>query len=199
MIVTGIGSRKIDANQYAMIVSLARFLRKRGYHLRSGGAIGSDSAFEEGWVGSDQKTIYLPEPGFNRRPVNDACYPTPTCDHIWFEAEDTARKIHPNFDALDEFSRNAHTRNIYQVLGDDLRSPSDLVIACALPKGKSVNGGTATAFNLAKAKGIPTFNIWLLDQRKQLLQHLQGCMGNVSFNLSAHTGHDLFEACCDTH
>lgn len=198
MIITGVGSRKIDTTQYAMILSLARFLRKRGWYLRSGGAIGADSAWEDGWVGSDQKTIYLPQEGFNKRPKNDACYLPPTYDHIWVEAEDIAQGLHQRFESLDEFARNAHTRNVYQVLGDDLRTPSDLVIACAEPNGRSVKGGTATAFNLAKAKGIPTFNIWLLAQRQQLIQHLQGCMGNVKFNHRAESGNPLFLACCDT-
>lgn len=179
MIVTGIGSRDIDATVYRGIVKLARMLADKGWHLRSGAARGSDSAWEDGWVGNDQKTIYLPYIGFGDRPKNDPCYRCPVYDELWFEAEDIARNLHPAFDRLDDFARKAHTRNVYQVLGDDLRSKSDLVVVCAEPNGRWVKGGTATAHKLAKLKYIPTFNLWVKEERQQLFEYLQGSVGNV--------------------
>lgn len=179
MIVTGVGSRRIDETTYRSLLKLARWFADKGWHLRSGAAKGADSAWEEAWEGNDQKTIYLPEPGFRGRPKDDPCYRCPVYDEIWFEAEDIAQSIHSGWAWMDDFSRKAHTRNVFQVLGDDLRSKADLVVACAPPKGRGVDGGTATAYRLGKLKYIPTFNFFIEEERQQLFRHLQGSMGNV--------------------
>jgi len=168
LIVTGIGSREIDTIQFEICQNLATVLANKGWHLRSGGARGADTAWELGFTGSDRKTIYLPERNFNGR-GNAPYFKVPSDWHeLWFEAQEIARKIHPRFDAMAEFGQNAHTRNVFQVLGDDLKTKADLVIACAEPNGRSVKGGTATAFNLAKALGVTTFNVWLPQDRETI-------------------------------
>jgi hypothetical protein len=47
-----------------------------------------------------------------------------------------------------------HARNVYQILGEDLQSPSQFVISWT-PGGCEI-GGTRTALVLAKRRGIPT-------------------------------------------
>lgn len=198
MIVTGIGSRDIDAIQFEICQNLATVLANKGWHLRSGGARGADSAWELGFSGSDRKTIYLPERNFNGR-GNAPCFKVPSeFGDLWFEAQEIASRLHTRFDELDEFSRNAHTRNVFQVLGDDLKSKADLVVACAPPRGRTVKGGTATAFNLAKGLRITTFNLWEPQDREALYKiYAQELMQNES-GFSTNTGHDLFAACTDS-
>ena len=64
---TGIGSRNIPDTYFNLIVVIAEYMAKQGYILRSGGADGSDTAFE---IGCDKvngkKEIYLPWKSFNK-------------------------------------------------------------------------------------------------------------------------------------
>jgi hypothetical protein len=198
LIVTGIGSRDIDAIQFKICQNLATVFANKGWHLRSGGARGADSAWELGFSESDRKTIYLPEPNFNGRP-NTGCYKVPDgFGDVWFEAREIATRLHSRFDQLDEFAQNAHTRNVFQVLGDDLKSKADLVVVCAPPRGRTVKGGTATAFNLAKGLRITTFNLWEPQDREALYKiYAQELMQNEP-DFRTNTGHDLFAACTDS-
>ena len=45
---TGIGSRNIPDTYFNLIIAIAEYMAKQGYILRSGGADGSDNAFEIG-------------------------------------------------------------------------------------------------------------------------------------------------------
>lgn len=189
MIITGIGSRKIDAVAFNSIHAIAKKIASMGWTLRSGGAIGADTAWELGWQGLDSKEIFLPNIGFNGRPKDDACYLTPSDYDVWIDAEDIARQIHPVFDNLDDWQRAAHTRNVFQVLGKDLKSKSDVVAAFAPPKGKSVTGGTATAFNLARARGIPTYNLWVKEQRFEFYEFIYATLGGANEHFTSRMAH----------
>lgn len=57
MIYTGIGSRETPPEIQEIMTNYARKLDKLGFILRSGGAMGADTAFEKG---STNKEIYLP-------------------------------------------------------------------------------------------------------------------------------------------
>lgn len=160
MIVTGIGSRKIDAQAFGMLYKIARRMAQSGWNLRSGGALGSDSAWEAGWAGFDTKEIYVVKGTSDDIAKDSGCGHISAYGDIWLDAEDIARNIHPGWDFLDDSSQALHTRNVFQVLGLDLNMKSDVVAAYAPPKGAGVSGGTATAFNLARAMRIPTFNLW---------------------------------------
>lgn len=61
------------------------------------------------------------------------------------------------------FGQRAHTRNVFQVLGADLRSPSSFLVCWAPWDPRSagdVTGGTRTAVRLARSFGIPVFNLF---------------------------------------
>lgn len=63
--------------------------------------------------------------------------------------------------ACDEYALGQHQRNVHQILGEDLASPVDAVFTwCMLDKLKKPLGGTATAYNLATALGIPIINLF---------------------------------------
>jgi len=62
----GVGSRETPADVLQVMTRFARHMESRGYILRSGGAPGADTAFEDG-ASESAREIYLPWPAFNGR------------------------------------------------------------------------------------------------------------------------------------
>ncbi len=147
---TGIGSRKTPDYALTAMWSIANSLASMGFILRSGGAKGADTAFEDGANALDtDKEIYLPWKDFNNNKsmlILD--------DMINKEiAYKIAYKYHPNWMACNDTARAFHARNSYQVLGQDLNTPSSFVI-CWTP-GNAVTGGTGQALRIAIDHNIP--------------------------------------------
>src|SRR3990167_10553936 len=94
----------------------AQKLSELGYTLRSGGAPGSDTAFE---AGATRREIYLPWKGFNNN--------TSHLFAISEEAEELASWYHPGWVNLDQAARKLMARNGYQVLGSKLDDPSEFL------------------------------------------------------------------------
>lgn len=158
---TGVGTRYPPHFAVYLAGVVAVEMYNRGLVLRSGAARGMDRAFEDGhdeaWFksgGDPLKEIWLPEKGFEKS--------TSPLYNIHPDAYHIARRIHPNWKACDTFSRNAHARNIHQVLGKDLKTPS-VALLCYTDGGEDV-GGTRTAIVFAKELGIPVFNFGNKDQ-----------------------------------
>ncbi|QYC51529.1 hypothetical protein key_038 [Erwinia phage KEY] len=181
---TGIGSRKAPEPVTDIMSDLAVILYNLGYILRSGRAEASDYAFQRGaefamrqpMISSNTKTrqeIYIPNERFN------ACFGNigainPSKFKNYREAELLMEDIHPAGRRLKGFAREAHIRNMYQVLGQDLNTPSDLVILWAKPKGQfEVDGGTNSAFQLARLYKIPTFNLYKQEDKEALWKLLK--------------------------
>jgi hypothetical protein len=139
---------------------IAKALQKRGYILRSGGADGADEAFEVG--AGDQKEIYLPWRGFNG---SDSPRHVVTAAAIAKSLE-----YHPAGQYLKPPVQKIMGRNAYQVLGEDLNSPSEFVV-CWTPFGiENIQkaGGTGQALRIALDYGIPIFNLREADALEQL-------------------------------
>jgi hypothetical protein len=141
---TGVGSRRTPANILAMMTRLAQAFAHHGYTLRSGGAQGADSAFAAGAL--NKADIYL---------ASD-CTP---------ESMEIAKRFHPAWDRCSAFARSLHGRNTLQVLGNDLKTPSEFLI-CWTPDGcvshatRSIEtGGTGTAISIAEAYGVTVNNL----------------------------------------
>ena len=143
---TGIGSRDTPLNVLRLFTNLAGDYRSEGLTLRSGAASGADSAFEKG--AGVLKEIYLPWRNFNGS--NSPFY------HPTKEAWEMASKYHPAWERLNRSVRLLHARNCHQVLGLDLKSPSEFLV-CWTPNGKII-GGTATAIKIAMDHNIPITN-----------------------------------------
>ena len=149
LIYTGIGSRSAPPESMARMKAIGYFLAKAGWVLRSGGADGADSAFEDGCDRADGwKEIYLPWKGFNKK---EGYYDL--CDHAF----ELAELIHPAWDACSDGAKRLHARNTYQVLGALHDEPSKLVI-CWTKDGK-LSGGTRTALVIARNHKIPIINL----------------------------------------
>ena len=147
----GIGSRETPQDICALETKIAARMEELGFILRSGGAKGSDAAFEAGVKDPSRKQIFLPSEDWNIPPG------------IKQSAQQTAMRIHGNWNSprmtsYDGYGQRAHTRNVFQILGKDLISPSSLVI-CWTPGGEPV-GGTRTAILLAQERNIPVFNLF---------------------------------------
>ena len=159
---TGIGSRTVPDD----IVRMMRYIGKQladKWTVRSGFADGADKAF---CYGADKVNgpmeNYLPWVGFNGAPLND---PRFICINN-IKAKHIAEKHHSNWKACSPAARELHTRNVFQVLGSDLQTPSDMIV-CWTP-GASGSGGTGQAIRIARGYGIPVFDLASVSQQKAL-------------------------------
>lgn len=159
---TGIGSRQTPPKILNIMTETARRLDVRGYVLRSGGAVGADTAFE---AGADPRNcqIFLPWRRFNshRSKLHSS-----NTDLPWSDAKAIAARTHPAWHKCSSPVAELMTRNVFQVLGPTLDQPSDFVI-CWTPDGEEV-GGTAQALRLAKQYDIPVYNLGTPQGLKQL-------------------------------
>ncbi len=153
-IYTGIGSRETPADVLATMTKIARYLADKGYTLRSGGARGADTAFEQG--AGELKEIYLPDFGEFEKVARPS---TIDLSAKWNEARAIARRIHPAWQRLGGYARVLHLRNVFQVVGADLNTPSQFVVFWAPEAEGQIFGGTRTAVVYARELGIPTFNL----------------------------------------
>ena len=148
-IYTGIGSRDCPEYLGSLMTKTAQFLYNRGYILRSGGAAGADTFHELGFP--NNKETYVPRIGF--RGCTHGIVPN-LPDFI-----PLAKIGCKHFNKIkDKMARDLHTRNVCQLIGNDIKNPilSDFVL-CYTHNGEYV-GGTATAMNLADHFQIPMFN-----------------------------------------
>ncbi len=154
----GIGSRETPDDVLELMKHLASELANAGYTLRSGGADGADTAFEVGCKeAKGNMEIFLPWKGFNKNP-------SPHYD-IPKDAYTLAQKFHPAWFRLSPAAQKLMARNIQQVLGKDLNTPSLFVICytkdgCINEKTRTKEtGGTGQAIALASSLDIPVFNL----------------------------------------
>jgi hypothetical protein len=147
---SGIGSRQTPPAILDRMTRIASFLEKQEYILYSGGAKGADSAFEKGVSDQDMKKIFLPWKGFNGK-KSSLC-------HISSAAVTLAEQFHPQWLSLSPSAKKLMIRNGYQVLGEALDTPVDMVV-CYTPHGK-IEGGTGQALRIAKHFKIPVFNLY---------------------------------------
>lgn len=155
---SGIGSRQTPFGVLSQMVTMGEVFASLGFCLRSGAADGADAAFEKGCDHvKGEKEIFLPWKGFNdhssdKYEVND-------------EALAYASKIHPVWDRLTGPVKRLHARNVFQVLGEELDTPSTFLV-CWTPDGcersedrTQETGGSATAIAVASKNGIPVYNL----------------------------------------
>lgn len=156
-IYAGIGARATPGEILQLMTQLARKMEEDGWRLRSGGARGADSAFEDGVAIPANRAIYLPGRFFNGRVAGPGGYIDSTRLPGWPQALETVRKYHPAPERLSPFAQNLMARNAMQVLGPNMDRPADLVVAWT--PGGVVTGGTGQALRMAGDYGIPVRNL----------------------------------------
>jgi hypothetical protein len=153
----GVGSRETPSTILPLMESVADKMEKEGWILRSGGAAGADTFFEQGVKDPKNKEIYLPSQYFNGRSANNMGFIDATQLASYSRALKTVSLFHPAPGKLTDFAKKLMARNAMQVLGSSLESPSALVIAWT-KEGKFV-GGTSQALRIAKYHNIPILNL----------------------------------------
>lgn len=168
----GIGSRETPADALRDLETLCYELAQADFGLRSGGAAGADIACEAGHtLGLGAKQIFIPWNGFEPYPgvkggpkrwhgekgailVQDPV--------IWGRAMAMAQILHPAWKKLKQGGQKLMTRNMFQVLGPELREEDKVkFILCWAPPlpGGGVDGGTGQAVRMAYHLKIPVLNL----------------------------------------
>jgi hypothetical protein len=154
----GAGAHATPPDVLALMTRLARWLRERGYTLRSGGSPGADAAFEAG-CGAGAKEIYLPVAGFNGHPsslvLTDELFRRITQHDVWQSLRGTLARESPPvaLDALPALTRRLYARDVLQVLGPDLLSPAERVIFW---RPSAPPEGTRITLAIAQRVGVAT-------------------------------------------
>ena len=154
----GIGSRNTPENIQAIMTKLATKLESLGWVLRSGGAIGADSAFELGLLNQRNKEIY-----YASTEMKDF-------------ALDSVKQFHPVPHKLNEYQTKLMARNYYQIMGFNNDMPVKFVICwtpdgCISHKTRNINtGGTGQAISIADSKGIKVLNLARIEDLDWAIQ-----------------------------
>jgi len=143
----GVGARDTPPEQLARMSQISAILRDRGWFLRSGGAIGADTAFENGIGPQVGDEIYLAKQRRENPGILDVRE-----THFRF-----VKNFHEKPSALSEYATKLMARNGCQIFGADFTNPSAAVI-CWTPGGLE-KGGTRMAIRLANRAGIPVLNL----------------------------------------
>lgn len=190
--ITVIGSRYAPADILRTTTTLAAQAMAAGHVLRSGAADGMDSTVTDAynWNNTNmraqaQPDIFIPWPRFGSEKQPEGLSYTVTGSDP--RARKIAATLHPAWnavrndpkrpgmivDVLSQGVRKLQTRNVHQILGRNLDSPSDLVIYwCRKDYHGGPTGGTATAVNLALSYGITCINLIEPDWKAQLIAFL---------------------------
>lgn len=172
---TGIGSRKLPACQTPFIYYISRYLTMEcGYILRSGAAIGADSAFESGVhsPAQDKCEIYVPTARFKQQGCRKI-HVSSMSSRMDALALIEKHSLHENWSQLlsnpaNSYAVGCHLRNVFQVLGELGGKPpvKTKFICCWTPDGAQTfeetskkTGGTRTAIRLACLNGIRVINL----------------------------------------
>ena len=150
----GIGARASPSHIKEFMTKIGSYFGTKGLILRSGGAYGADIAFEIGCdIRKGTKEIYTVESDIPK------------------EAFNIAKKFHPVWDELNEYTKRLHGINAMIILGPELSTPVKLVV-CYTCDGL-FSGGTGIAMHIAKAYNIPIFNLRFENVRNQFEEKLK--------------------------
>lgn len=182
--VAGIGSRNVPKEIFRLQVSLGCMMSLLGKTWNSGGAAGSDEAYELGadlayqWfpekvnaLEADRKAIFLPWHGFRGRQANGEGVIVPKRKGA---AEELARVAHPAWDNLSNAMKNLMSRNMYQILGRDLDSLVEAVYCYTKDGAQHAGetsrntGGTGQAIRTASKYSVPVFNLGREESREKI-------------------------------
>jgi len=158
-----------------------------GLIVNSGGAPGPDDVVsEKGIIG--RRKIFVPWYKFTKGTTKDSgdvglLRDTALSDEIVLDnmgnkqqAYVISRKyFRGNLDMQSKGVQAMMTRNVYQVLGEDLKTPVSFVV-CWTPTGDTKGiapGGTGQAMRIAQASNIPVFNIENESDRQTLIRYLR--------------------------
>lgn len=160
MIYSGIGSRQTPEHILGIMSKIGKSFAEKGLLLRSGGAIGADTAFERGCNAfKGKKEIYYPT---NNKGII-------VSEEIMQQALVLAGQVHPAWHRCSDYVKRLHARNGMQILGRELNKPVDFVVCWTKDGGPT--GGTGQAIRLAMSRDIKIYNLYF-DSHLQELREL---------------------------
>lgn len=172
----GIGSMETPPQFMERMKLLSARLAKLGFVLRSGAAPGADTAFEDGCKSvNGEMEIYLPWRGFNG---NSSSLFNPSN-----EAAEIASMTHPGWAHCSQAAKKLHARNVHQVMGQDLNTPSAFVVCWTRDgcehgsKRSQRTGGTGQAISIASGQGLSIYNLFNNDAEMRLERHIRRLLG----------------------
>lgn len=156
----GIGSRETPSHICDKMVEISRLLeRKFSYTLRSGGAVGSDTAFEQGVI--QYKEIFYT---YGYRVNGERVIQYDQQD--WDFATKMFKLYHPSKGNIKNAGvKNLLIRNTFQIFGVGIDSERVDFVLCYTPDGSDGSstsdntGGTGQALRIAHDYKIPVYNL----------------------------------------
>lgn len=158
--VTFVGSREASGEELIKYGILASEYAKRGYTLRSGNAEGFDQIINN--APEQQREIYLPYASFGPKCSGNKLIPSTFSNY--HQAVEIVKKLHPN-KHLNNMQMQYLARDVYQVLGEDLQTPSEVLYCWTKDGAETIEeltpatGGTAMAIRVALYYHIPIINL----------------------------------------
>jgi len=149
----GIGSRKLNVDEWEMCSKVGHWLAKQGWTLHTGAAQGADQAFAEGALKAQGKvSLFVPWPSYEYKWTEIARARGAerfTLQYWHKEAFASVDQYHPNPSTLKDTVRKLHARN-YLII-----SECKFVIAFPKPDPQGNLGGTGQGIRIAEGLGIP--------------------------------------------
>ena len=180
-----VGSREAPEDALSVLRDVGEAYCDRGIAITSGDADGCDLAGYEGAMRSPNfelvgARIYLP---WNRMRYEGR--PDRVADNYIFfdaskfdnheQAQAIAFEARGSFEGLKRGGIMLHSRNPYQILLDDLKTPVAACVCWAKPIGKTgrVSGGTNTAVQVAIKYKVPVINLATDEGMQRALRFVQ--------------------------
>ena len=172
MYYAGIGSRETPQDIGLIMTNLARECELAGFILRSGGAKGADTFFENGVSDPANKQIFIHDEWVRGRRHDRrlGIYNAQRFDN-YADAYALAAEVHGHWHKCGNVARELHARNVYQVLGEDMapETYSSFLVCWAIPDIHGVpEGGTRTAWQIARMHNISCYNLALRADRDRI-------------------------------
>lgn len=171
---TGVGSRRASSENRPTMTAFAQAMSAKGAFFRSGAASGPDTWFEEG-VPSGLRRLYVPNRSYGKRQSSEIIVPKEANLMRWMRACSIAEGLHPLGRQMNQDLRELMGLSVFQVLGDDLKTPSQFLV-CDAPdivydnagRVVDVDGGTGMAVRVAVLHNVPVYHLAVPSHRARI-------------------------------
>jgi O-acetyl-ADP-ribose deacetylase (regulator of RNase III) len=156
----GVGSRATPQDTLDLMAEVGGLMTEAGFRLRSGGAIGADSAFWNGAREVDPAGMEIFLPKAKSQIPDGILHMSPVFERLAKNFHTHPAGITPdpgNPNDKRHYFLKLMARNGNQIFGTDFRNPSNAVICWT--KGGKGEGGTGQAIRLASSVGIPVIDL----------------------------------------